>query len=97
MTHRRAPLPIADALAGLTDDIQPPSVLADVQRHWPEAVGETIASWSTPVAEKAGTIVVECDDSMIAHELEMIKTELLTKLSERVKTGVPRDLKFRAK
>ncbi|MBK5230640.1 MAG: DUF721 domain-containing protein [Thermoleophilia bacterium] len=86
---------MAGALEALVRSVQPGSVLAEVQRQWPAAVGETIAGWARPVAEKAGVVVVECDDSVIAHELEMIKTELLGKLRERIETGAPRELKFR--
>lgn len=86
---------MAGALADLTRQIQPQSVLAEVQRCWAQAVGETIAGWAKPVAEKAGVIVVSCDDSVIAHELEMIKPELLEKLAGTVATSAPRDLKFR--
>jgi predicted nucleic acid-binding Zn ribbon protein len=95
MVRRRDPVPLAGALEALVRSVQPGSVLAEVQRQWPAAVGETIAGWARPVAEKAGVVVVECDDSVIAHELEMIKTELLGKLRERIETGTPRELKFR--
>lgn len=95
MSHRRDPVPIAGALTDLTRRIQPSSVLAEVQRCWADAVGETIAGWAKPVAEKAGVIVVSCDDSVIAHELEMIKPELLEKLANTVAVNAPRDLKFR--
>lgn len=95
MSRRRDPVPLAGALADLTREIQPQSMLAEVQRCWAAAVGETIAGWTEPVAEKAGVIVVSCDDSVIAHELEMIKPELLEKLSGAISVGAPRDLKFR--
>lgn len=97
MTRRRAPVPVSDLLDRFTRELQPASVLAELQRRWPEAAGETIAGWSTPVSEKAGVVVVECDDSVIAHELEMIKTELLAKLSETLDSGAPRDLRFRVR
>lgn len=97
MTRRRAPIPVADLLDRFTRDAQPASLLAELQRRWPEAVGETIAGWSAPVSEKGGVVVVECDDSVIAHELEMIKSELLSKLSETLVSGVPRELRFRAR
>lgn len=96
MSRRREPLPIAGALSELTRQIQPSSVLAEVQRCWPEAVGETIAGWARPVGEKSGVVIVQCDDSVIAHELEMIKSDLLQKLTSRVASGAPRELRFRA-
>jgi predicted nucleic acid-binding Zn ribbon protein len=95
MVRRRDPVPIAGALEALVRSTQPPSALAEVQRRWPAAVGETIAGWARPVAERAGVVVVECDDSVIAHELEMIKSELLGKLRETIETSPPRELKFR--
>src|SRR3954451_5605751 len=76
MVHRRDPFPLAQALESFTRDVQPASVLAEVQRGWADAVGETIAGWTTPVAEKSGIVVVECDDSVVAHELEMMKSEI---------------------
>lgn len=95
MTRRRAPVPVADLLERFTRDAQPASVLAELQRRWPEVAGETIAGWARPVSERAGVVIVECDDSVIAHELEMIKPELLAKLKEQLENGAPLDLKFR--
>lgn len=96
MSRRRDPVPIAGALADLTRAAQPRSVLAEVQSRWAEAVGETIAGWARPVSEKGGVVVVSCDDSVIAHELEMIKPELLEKLSRAIDSKAPLDLRFRA-
>lgn len=97
MTHRRDPFRLADALDEFTRGVQPASVLAEVQRNWESAVGETIAGWAQPVAEKSGIIVVECADSVVAHELEMMKTDLLKKLAQALPDKAPRDLKFRVK
>lgn len=95
MSRRRDPLPLADALADLTGEIRPPSMLAEAQSKWAAAVGETIAGWARPVSEKAGVLVVACDDSVIAHELEMMKPELLQKLAAAMPSSAPRELKFR--
>lgn len=95
MSRRRDPIPLQRALAELTDAIQPAGTLAEVQREWATAVGETIAGWSRPVAERAGIVTVECDGSVIAHEMEMIKPELLVKLNAALGDAAPRDLRFR--
>lgn len=95
MSRRRDPIPITEALSELTKSVQPSSVLAEVQRVWPAAVGETVAGWSRPVAERAGVVIVECDDSVIAHELEMMKSELLGKLTAQLTSGIPNELRFR--
>jgi predicted nucleic acid-binding Zn ribbon protein len=97
MVHRRNPFPLADALGEYTRGIQPASVLAEVQSKWADAVGETIAGWAHPVSETSGIVVVECDDSVVAHELEMLKPDLLKKLAEALPEKAPRDLKFRVK
>lgn len=96
MTRRRAPFPVAELLDRFTRDAQPASALAELQRRWTEVAGETIAGWARPVSERAGVVTVECDDSVIAHELEMIKPELLAKLREQLGDDAPRDLRFRA-
>lgn len=95
MSRRRDPVPISEALEQLTRSVQPAGALADVQRGWADAVGETIAGWARPVAEKAGVLTIECDDSMIAHELKMMAPELIEKLRLVLQDGVPRELRFK--
>jgi predicted nucleic acid-binding Zn ribbon protein len=99
--RRRDPFPLADAIARFTERIQPQSLLARVQRAWPEAAGETVAGWATATSERAGVVTVECDDAMIAHELEMMKLELLEKLrtalGDAPAAGALADLKFRVR
>lgn len=85
---------LADALADVTDDMQPATALARVQSAWPESAGPTLAKWATPVSERAGIVTLECTDSMVAHELEMMKPELLRKLSQQLPEGAPKDLRF---
>ena len=97
MSRRRDLLPISEALAGFTRDVQPQSMLAELQRVWPDAVGATLAAWATPVSETAGTVVVECADSVVAHELEMLRSDLLGRLAEALPDRAPRDLKFRVR
>ncbi|MBI4897808.1 MAG: DUF721 domain-containing protein [Actinobacteria bacterium] len=95
MTRRRDPVRLAEALEELTRGAQPPSALAEIQRRWAEVVGETIAGWARPVAERAGVLTVECDDSVIAHELKMMAPQLLEKLAAALPSGAPRELRFR--
>lgn len=91
---RRDPFPIGDALSELTGAVQPPSVLAEVQRCWPEAVGEVIANWAAPVSERNGTLTISCRDAIVAHELEMMKVTLIEQLAETVSMGTIRELRF---
>ncbi|HEV7918760.1 MAG TPA: DUF721 domain-containing protein [Solirubrobacterales bacterium] len=99
--RRRDPFRLADALTRFTDEVQPQSTLAQVQRSWAAAVGETIAGWATPASERAGVVTVTCSDSVVAHELEMIKPQLLAQLSAELEnslgSGAISDLKFHTK
>ncbi|MGH2905503.1 MAG: DUF721 domain-containing protein [Solirubrobacterales bacterium] len=97
MVHRRDPFPLADALGEFTRDAQPASVLAQVQSVWAGALGETLARWATPVGERGGVVVVECSDSMVANELNMMKETVLAQLAEALPDRAPTDLKFRVK
>lgn len=75
-------------------DVAPQTTLAKVQQAWPVAVGETVAKWASPVSERAGVVTLACIDSMVAHELEMMKPELLEKLANLLPGGAPIELKF---
>ncbi|MGK2879020.1 MAG: DUF721 domain-containing protein [Solirubrobacterales bacterium] len=93
--HRRRDLSrLSDALAEITAEMQPATRIARVQTAWPEAVGPTVAKWAVPVSERAGTVTFACADSMVAHELEMIKPDLLKKLQKVLSDGAPTELKF---
>lgn len=93
--HRRRDLsPLSEALADITAGMQPATGIARVQTAWPEAVGPTLAKWAVPVSERAGVVTFACTDSMVAHELEMMKPELLKKLEKVLPGGAPTELKF---
>lgn len=94
MARRRNLEPISAALEQLVGDLEPKTAIARVQSAWPIAVGETIARWAVPVSERAGTVTFACTDSMVAHELEMMKPELLKKLEKTLESGAPSELKF---
>jgi predicted nucleic acid-binding Zn ribbon protein len=94
MGRRRDFQSIGGAIDELIGAAQPQTALARVQSAWPTAVGETLARWAQPVSERGGVVTFACSDSMVAHELEMIKTELLEKLSKQLPENVPRELKF---
>jgi len=58
--RRAGPRPVAIALDALTADTMPATLLAEVQRAWPQAAGDAFAAQSEPVAERAGVITVGC-------------------------------------
>jgi predicted nucleic acid-binding Zn ribbon protein len=94
MNRRRNPFPLADALSEVTADMQPATALARVQSAWPAAAGEMVAKWAVPVSERAGVVTFACTDSMVAHELELMKSDLLKKLAKELPEGPPSELKF---
>ena len=79
--RRRAPRPIADALAAFTATIEPATTLAAVQAVWATTVGDAIAAHCSPVAERAGVLEVACDESVWAAELELLGPDLAARLS----------------
>ncbi|MFT4048500.1 MAG: DUF721 domain-containing protein [Solirubrobacterales bacterium] len=85
---------IGDALSDLTGEMQPQTSIARIQSAWPEAVGETVARWAVPVSERGGLVTFACTDSMVAHELEMMKPELLKKLEKTLDGQPVSDLRF---
>lgn len=97
MNRRRDLEPIASALDQVLAQTRPATGLARIQSAWPTVAGEKLAEWATPVSESGGVVVFECADSMVAHELEMIKDDLLRKFAETLAEGAPNDLRFRAR
>ncbi len=94
MARRRDFESISSALGELTGQMQPQTAIAKVQSAWPVAVGETVARWAQPVSERGGVVTFACTDSMVAHELEMMKPELLKKLENQLVDWAPSELKF---
>ncbi|MBJ7347595.1 MAG: DUF721 domain-containing protein [Thermoleophilaceae bacterium] len=93
--RRRDPFPLADALTIVTQSLQPKTALAEVQRVWPQAVGEVIAGWASPTSENAGTVTIICKDSVTAHHLNSMQSELLEKLITALPGQPILALKFR--
>ena len=84
---RRAPRPLANALAPLQEALAPATLLAAVQRAWPAAAGEAIAREATPVAERAGVVTIACSASVWAHELDLMSPLLIDKLNAAIAAG----------
>lgn len=91
--RRRDPYRMTKLLNDLTRQWQPASVLAELQRMWPEIAGEAVARWAAPVEERAGVVTVACKDSTVAQELDLQKVSLLARLAD---SGAPpvTDLRF---
>ena len=86
-TYRRSPRPLASALARAEAEWAPQTLLAEVQRRWPDAVGELIAAEATPTSERAGVITVSCTASVWAQELDLMSPVILERLNAVVHGG----------
>jgi predicted nucleic acid-binding Zn ribbon protein len=79
--RRREPRPLGHAISALADRLAPQTVLAEVQRVWPEAVGEAIAAQAEPTGERDGVLVVTCASAVWAQELDLMGPELVERLN----------------
>jgi predicted nucleic acid-binding Zn ribbon protein len=66
----------------VVDDLAPATTLARVQRAWPHVVGDAIAREAEPVSERSGVVSVACSSSVWAQEIELLATDLATRLNE---------------
>ena len=93
--RRRGPRPLGLALEALTTDLAPATLLAEVQRAWPDAVGEPVAHVAQPVAERDGTVFVDCASAVWAQELDLLSEGLGERLNEAL--GRPAVHRLRAR
>jgi predicted nucleic acid-binding Zn ribbon protein len=82
-------------LARIQDELVPPGLLANVQRHWRAALGERVAEEAAPVSERAGVVTARCRSSVWAAELTMMAETLRSELNAALGTDRQvRTLKF---
>lgn len=94
MGRRRAPRPLAEALGALQASLAPATLLAEVQRVWPEVAGEAIAREARPEHERDGTVTVACSAAAWAQELELMAPLLIERLNAAVRRGEVRRLRL---
>jgi predicted nucleic acid-binding Zn ribbon protein len=75
--------------------VAPKTPLAAVQAAWSSAVGDQLAGVATPVAEREGTLTIECADAVWAQELDLMQETLLERLRDEVGDQAPQALRFR--
>jgi predicted nucleic acid-binding Zn ribbon protein len=92
--RRRSPRPVALALDRLTGSLAPATLLAEVQRAWPDAAGAAFAGASEPVAERNGVITVACVSAVWAQELDLMSERVVERLNRAL--GRPAVSKLRA-
>jgi predicted nucleic acid-binding Zn ribbon protein len=95
VTRRRAPRPAGEAFRVVREQVAPKTPLSAVQTAWPSAAGEHIAAVSTPISERAGTVTIECTQSVWVQELDLMQEQLLERLREALGERAPQALKFR--
>lgn len=80
--RRSSPRPVGPALDRVTRGLAPATVLAEVQRAWPEAAGEAFARACEPVAERNGTVTVACTSAVWAQELDLMSERVVGALNQ---------------
>jgi predicted nucleic acid-binding Zn ribbon protein len=94
--RRRAPRPVGLALERLAAALAPATLLAEVQRAWPQAAGEAFARAAEPVAERDGVVTVACDSAVWAQELDLFSERVVEALNEAIGRPAVRRLRPRA-
>jgi predicted nucleic acid-binding Zn ribbon protein len=94
--RRREPRALSHAVAALADRLAPRTTLAEVQRVWPEAVGEVVAAQAEPTGERDGVLTVTCASAVWAQELDLMAPELVTRLNEALQGEIVRALRCQA-
>ncbi|MEJ7783246.1 MAG: DUF721 domain-containing protein [Solirubrobacteraceae bacterium] len=85
---RRAPRPAGKAMADLLSRLEPQTLLAGVQRVWPEVVGATIAAEATPTSARGGTLTITCRSAVWAQELDLMGPDLVARLNAALGTDL---------
>ena len=80
--RRPGPRPLARALELLADELAPATLLAEVQRAWPHAVGTELATHARPIAERAGVLTIACSSAVWAQELDLLAEPVVARLNE---------------
>ena len=79
--RRRTPRPVGLALDELAGTLAPATLLAEVQRAWPQAAGDSVAANAVPEAERDGVLTVACASAVWAQELDLMSERVLERLN----------------
>jgi predicted nucleic acid-binding Zn ribbon protein len=79
---RRSPQQVGLVVDRLRDELAPQTLLAEVQRVWPTAVGSAVAQQARPTGERGGVLTVSCTASVWAQELDLLAPAILTRLND---------------
>jgi predicted nucleic acid-binding Zn ribbon protein len=95
--RRTQPRPLSHAVAALADRLAPQTTLAEVQRVWPEAVGDVIAAQAEPTSEREGVLTVTCSSAVWAQELDLMGPELVGRINAALGAESLRSLRCSAR
>jgi len=76
----------------LSDAVTPEDL---ARAAWAAAVGERLASKTSPKSLVRGSLIVEVEDALWQRNLFHLTPQILTKLSKVLGSGIIRDLEFR--
>jgi predicted nucleic acid-binding Zn ribbon protein len=85
--RRRSPRNLGLAVDRVRDELAPQTTLAEVQRQWPDAVGDAIAAEAQPTSERGGTLTVSCSAAVWAQELDLMAPTILDRLNPMLRGG----------
>jgi predicted nucleic acid-binding Zn ribbon protein len=94
--RRREPRALSHAITALADRLAPQTTLAEVQRVWPEAVGEVVAAQAEPTRERDGVLTVTCASSVWAQELDLMGPQLVERINAALGAEAVRSLRCSA-
>ena len=94
--RRRGPRPVGLALDAVTGALAPATVLAEVQRVWPQVAGERFARAAQPVAERDGVVTVACESAVWAQELDLLSERVVAAVNEAIGRPAVRRLRPQA-
>jgi hypothetical protein len=94
---RRGPRPVGHALDALTTGLMPATLLAEVQRAWPEAAGAAFAPFSEPWREHDGEVTVACPEAVRAQELDLMSELVVERLNQALGRPAVRRLRVQAR
>jgi predicted nucleic acid-binding Zn ribbon protein len=94
--RRRDPRPAGHAIAALAERLAPQTLLAEVQRVWPQAVGDVVAAQAEPTGERDGVLVVTCASAVWAQELDLMAPDLVARINGLLGGAAVRGLRCQA-
>jgi predicted nucleic acid-binding Zn ribbon protein len=95
--RRRALTPVSGALEAMTARLAPATLLAEVQRAWPQAAGPGVAPHGEPWAERDGEVLIACPEAVWAQELDLMSDVILSRLNQALGRPAVRRLRVQAR